>query len=227
MIADAKAYRIRPVLEQDVHGCTGCMPAHVREGLLEDAIRAEVDAGRQRRRGALERERHGRPGGAGRLHQFVQAREARLRVARRLRLRVLAQDAEQPAHLRQRVARCLADRLEVRAGLLRQALDRQAGALGLHGDRRDVVSDDVVQVSGDACALAHRGLVLQRVDHRLPRLVALGERLAALAARVAERCRGDDHHQEQHAGKPASAPENGSMAFARNGSAGSTDQRRP
>ena len=201
MIADAKAYRIGRVLELDVHGCAGCVPANVRERLLEDPVRAEVDAGRQRRHGALERERHGRPGGAGRLHELVQAREARLRVARRLCLRVLAEDAEQPAHLRQRVARGLADRLEVRAALLRQALDRQAGALGLDGDRRDVVSDDVVQVAGDACALAHRGLVLQRVDHRLPRLVALGERLAALAARVAERCRRDDDHQEQHAGE--------------------------
>jgi hypothetical protein len=45
-----------------------------------------------------------------------------------------------------------------------------------------MVRDDVVEVAGDASALAHRGLVLQRVDHRLARLVPFGERFAALTA---------------------------------------------
>jgi hypothetical protein len=62
-----------------------------------------------------------------------------------------------------------------------------------------VVSDDVVQVAGDAGALTHRGLVLEAVGHRAKRLVSLGNRLAALPARVAEHQRADDHEQEQYA----------------------------
>ena len=142
---------------------------------------------------------HRSPRRARGVDELVQAREAGLRVARGLAVRVLAEHAEQAPHLAERVARGLADRLEVRAALLRQALGRQTRGLGLDRDRRDVVRDDVVQVAGDARALAHRRLVLQRVDHRLPRLVALGDRLAALPPRVAERLRGDDEHEEQDA----------------------------
>ena len=65
---------------------------------------------------------------------------------------------------------------------------RQAGRLGLDGDHRHVVRDDVVQLAGDARPLLHQRLVALR-------LVALGDRLAALPARVPDRERGDDHHE--------------------------------
>ncbi len=174
-----------------------------------------------------QRECHRGAGYARGLDELVQAGEARLRVPGDLRARVIAEDAEQPPHLGQRVARGLADRLEVRAALLGQALGRETRALGLDGDRRDVVRDDVVQVACDARALPHRRLVLEGVDHRLTRLVALGERLAALPARVAERQSRDDDHEEQDAREPASSPEKGTIALKTKGNAGSTDQRRP
>ena len=134
-----------------------------------------------------------------------------MRVTRGVR-RILTEDAEQAAHLGQGVSCRLADGLEVRAALLRKALGREARALGLHGDRRDVVRDDVVQVARNASALLHRCPVLKRVDHRFPCLVPFGERLTALATRITERlCRHDDHEQ-QHAGEPGPSPENGSIA---------------
>ena len=90
----------------------------------------------------------------------------------------------------------------MRAAFLREPFGGQAGALSLDCDRRDVVGDDVVEVACDSSALAHRGLVLERVDHRLACLVPLGDDLAALPARVAKRQSRDDDHQQQDAGEP-------------------------
>ncbi len=59
VVANAEAQRVGLVLELDLHRCSRCMPADVRERLLQDPVRAQVDAGRQRRHRALERERHG------------------------------------------------------------------------------------------------------------------------------------------------------------------------
>ena len=202
MVAHAESQRVGRVLELDVHCRARCVSADVRERLLQDPVGAQVDAGRQRRDRALERERHGSPRAAGRLHELVQAGEARLRISRRLAVRVLAENAQQPAHLGERVARRLTNRLEVGATLVWKSFGREAGALGLDRDCRHVVSDDVVEVARDPGALAHRRLVLQRIDHRLARLVALRDDLAALPARVAERQSRNHDHQQQHAGEP-------------------------
>ena len=104
--------------------------------------------------------------------ELVEVVEPRLRVrASASRLRVLAEDAEQAAHLgRARrapsapIASKCARPSSGRPGVVRRA------RLGLDGDHRDVVGDNVVQLARDPSALLHRGLVLQRVDHRLPGL---------------------------------------------------------
>ena len=156
--------------------------------------------------GTLERQRHRGSGRTGRLHELVQPLEARLRVAGRLGVRILAEDSEKPPHLRERVARRLADRREVRLALLGETLRREARALRLNRDRGDVVRDHVVQVTGDARPLAHRRLILERVDHRLTGLVPFGQRLASLPTRVAERERGDDDQQKQYAWRARRRP---------------------
>ena len=186
----------------------------------------QVDACRQRRH--LRRSsvsRTGSPGGAGRLDELVHARETGLRITRDLGVRVLAEDAEQPAHLGQRIPRRLPDGLELRAALLGQALDREARALGLDGDRRDVVRDDVVQVARDAGALLHRGLVLQRADH--------ASRVSSRSAIASPRWRRESPSasaatttmSSSTPENPAPSPENGSIALKRNGSARRTAQR--
>jgi hypothetical protein len=59
-----------------------------------------------------------------------------------------------------------------------------------------------VQLAGDPRALLRGGLLAQRVGHRLPGRVALGERLPALAASVAQQLRGDHEHGD-HGGRDA------------------------
>ncbi len=61
--------------------------------------------------------------------------------------------------------------------------------------------DDIVEVARDAGALAHHRLVVQAVGHRAPSLVALGNRLPALPARVTEREGADDDEQQEHAAR--------------------------
>ena len=119
---------------------------------------------------------------------------------RRLRVGVLTEDAEQPPHLGERVACGLADRAKCVLPL-REGHQWSAVHLRLHRDRGDVVGDDVVQLPGDARPLAHGRLILECVDHRLTCLVAFGQRLASLSARVAERESGDDDQQEEDAGE--------------------------
>ena len=79
-----------------------------------------------------------------------------------LGLGVLAQHAEQPPHLGQRRAGGVADRGQpLRAGR-GHARRGQPGGLGLHGDHRDVVRHDVVQLAGDPRALPARRVLEQR-----------------------------------------------------------------
>ena len=76
---------------------------------------------------------------------------------------------------------------------------RQPGRLGLDRDHRDVVRDDVVQLARDAGPLLHDHLVALRLGHCVPRRVPLGDRLAALPARVAQDLRADREHQQEEA----------------------------
>jgi hypothetical protein len=82
-----------------------------------------------------------------------------------------------------------------------------------------VVRDDVRQLARDPRAFLHQRLVALR-------LVALGDRLAALLARVADCQRGDDDHEQEHGRNRAPFVVKGAMTLTRNGSANNADQRR-
>ena len=81
---------------------------------------------------------------------------------------VLAQHAEQPPHLGEaaRAVSPIADELLAPAAGMPGS--REPGRLGLHGDHRDVVGDDVVQLTRDACALAASGVLQQVTGGDLP-----------------------------------------------------------
>ena len=64
-------------------------------------------------------------------------------------LDVLAQNSEQPARLGERVARGRSDRLEAAASVGGQLRRREPGRLALHGDHRQVMRDDVVELARD------------------------------------------------------------------------------
>ena len=122
--------------------------------------------------------------------------EPRLRRAVGLAADVLAQHAEQPARLGQRVARRRRDRLEAAASVGGELGRRQPRRLALDRDHREMVRDDVVQLARDAGALLHRGLLAHALGHRLLRRVERGDRLRALARRLAdEHRRGDEQER--------------------------------
>ena len=162
---------VSAVVELDVDRRSRRVATRVGQGLLDDAVRGELDAGSSGVTCPL----HDEPGagtsgaGAGVVDQVDHFGESRLGCARQERVGVLAQHAEQPAHLAQRVARGLADRGESLGAFGRHARCRQTGGLGLDRDHRDVVGDHVVQLAGDPGSLAARRVLEQASGQRLLR----------------------------------------------------------
>ena len=135
----------------------------------------------------------------------------------------VAQDAEQPSHLGQRRAGGVADRRQLSGSGIGKPGRGQPGCLGLHGDHRDVVGDDVVQLAGDARPLAARGVLDQRAGDRPagPRRCTSASacarpRDARPAAAGAQRRQHDGQdgglRRERDAGPPARAPRTASPA---------------
>ncbi len=77
----------------------------VRQRLLQDPVAHRGRPPAAARTAPLERQPHGRPGRTRRLHELVQACEARLRLSVGLRVRRPPQDAENAPHLAERVSR--------------------------------------------------------------------------------------------------------------------------
>ena len=126
----------------------------VRERLLDDPVRRQVEARRQRRRLALERELDRQPGRAHLLDERVEL--ARGRAAARARRRSSrAQHAEQPPHARRAPARPVAlDRAQRVARPRRVALEqRRSAASAWTTITLTRVRDDVVQLARDPGAL--------------------------------------------------------------------------
>jgi hypothetical protein len=171
------------------------VPPGVRQRLLDDAVRRQVDPGRQRNHLPLQDQPNVRTRVAGGVDELVQTVESRLRHALGFTVDVLAQHAEQAARLGQRLAGGLSDRLEAAARVGRELRGGEPRGLGLNRDYRQVVGDDVVQLTRDPRTLLHRRLTPDALCHRLLCGVELGHDLGALARRLADEHRGDDQHQ--------------------------------
>ena len=142
---------------------------HVRDRLLADAVRGQLDARGQRALRALDRGLDVQTGGLRLLRQLVDARQAgRGRLGRHV-VR-LAQRVEHAAQLGQGVAAGMLDRLQRRARLLGPVVEQVQGRARLHVDQRDVVRQHVVEVARDREAL----LAAAASDVRLARPLGLG-----------------------------------------------------
>jgi hypothetical protein len=134
----------------------------VRQRLLDDAVRRQVDPRRDRARLALDPQFHGHAGLANLVDEVPEVAQAGLRRERELVVGA-AQHAEQAAHLRHRGA---AGRLDRRQDVGRPGpLVAERAALGarLHDHDREVVGDDVVELARDPRSLLgdrQPGLVL-------------------------------------------------------------------
>jgi hypothetical protein len=124
----------------------------VREALLHEAVRGQVDSGRELHRVALDREHDREPGFAGVLDELVQVLEARLGRKRGSLLRA-SQHADHASHLRHGFASRLLDDEQRLAFAFLFGLEQAAHRRSLDGHDADAVADDVVELPCDACPL--------------------------------------------------------------------------
>ena len=118
------------------------MLERVGQRLLDDAERGELQPGRQRLGGrTVDGELDLQAGGADMVDEVLDLAQARL--GRHLGVaRVLAQDAEQAAHLGQRMAAGPRDVGHRGLGAVRRLADRVGRAVGKGDHHREVVRDD-------------------------------------------------------------------------------------
>ena len=149
VVGDLEAERARVAADGHPRVVRAGVLGRVRERLLHDAERCQIDAGRQRlvARADVERDlqaRRPRPGGE--LADVGQAGPGPLLVG-----------CAQPGQLGERLGRQALDQLEAVRRAARVALRQRLGPAGLDRDHADVVRDGVVQVAGDARPLAGHG----------------------------------------------------------------------
>jgi hypothetical protein len=107
------------------------------------------------------------------------------------------QDAQQPAHVVDRLAPGGLDGGQRLAHLRLLALEHPRRALGLHDHDADVVRDDVVQLAGDAGALVGHRLAGAQLALALGALRALAEeRGEQLAAMQRDACHEGRHEED-------------------------------
>jgi len=123
--------------------------------LLEHAVAGDVEAGGDGHRLALDAQADLAARRAFALHERARAREARRRGQREV-LVASPQDAEQPAHLEQRVAAGLLDEHDGVLGRREVARRQAARRRRLDDHRAHAVGHDVVQLAGDPDALLDR-----------------------------------------------------------------------
>src|SRR5919201_4775307 len=152
----------------------------VRQALLDEPVRGEVDPGRKLLGRAFDAELDRKPRFACLLDELVEVLEARLR-GEGGGLFGPAEDADHPAHLRERLAAGLLDDQQGLTLLLLVRPEQPPRRRSLHGHHADAVADDVVQLAGDPRALVRHCqtspfLALALGPGRpLPRLVRLVE----------------------------------------------------
>ncbi len=131
-----------------------------------------------------------------------------------------AHHAEQPAHLVEGGPGRVANRGEPVGSQLGQAGGGEASTLGLNRDRRDVMGDDVVQLSGDPGALGEERLFTQR--RRVcgdARIALLDHACHGCAAAIPKPTAATATMNRRKLRASGSSPLNGDTALKRNGRA--------
>jgi hypothetical protein len=213
VVADPEPQHVAGVAQLDVHGRAGSVPPGVGQGLLGDAVGGQFDARIQAgdRAGDDEPDQAAR-GGPRLVHQVAELDKSGLRMPGgrhgglegRLEggcLGVLAQHAEQAAHLGQPGPGGVADRGQALGARRGQPGGGQPGGLGLHRDHRDVVGHHVVQLAGDPGPLPPGQVIGQ---HLLGGLAGgpVGPALLVRAPRHRGHRRDRDRRGQQHRQDP-------------------------
>src|SRR6266545_6618113 len=124
----------------------------IREALLNQAVRGEIDAGRKLNGRALDPQFNRKSRFTRVLDELVEVLEARLGGQGR-RLLGVPQHADHPAHLCERLAPRLLDDEQSLAFPRLVRAEQAPGRRRLHGHHADAVPDDVVQLARDPRAL--------------------------------------------------------------------------
>ncbi len=121
--------------------------------LLDDPVGAQVERRRQHRGLTVDEQIRAQARCARAGEQILDVREPRLR-RERPRVPVGVEDAEQPAHLGERLAARALDRPQRSLGTLRLAIHHRPCGAGLNHHHRDAVRDHVVELTRDPRPLA-------------------------------------------------------------------------
>ena len=188
-VGDLDLEHLRRPAQDDPRPAAAAVLERVGQALLHEAEGGQVDAGRQRPGQPLDAQLDVEPGVARAGDERVEAIERGLRGVVGV-LAVGAQDAEQAAHLGQRLAAGGLDRAQRADRGVGVAVEHAARRAGLHDHDRDRVRDDVVQLARDPHALARHGVALALGALALELLGArpqLGGQARAAAADAAQR----------------------------------------
>src|SRR5437588_1521155 len=152
----------------------------VRQAFLDEAVRGEIEARGELHGLALDAELDGKPGLARARDELVDVVEARLRRERR-RLLGPPENADEAAHLRERLAPGLLHDEQGLALPLLLGKEEAPRSGGLHGHDADAVADHVVELARDPRALLgdrHARVLLACAFEPIGSLRRLGDLLA-------------------------------------------------
>ena len=195
-VGDLDLEHLRRPAQDDPRPAAAAVLERVGQALLHEAEGGQVDAGRQRPGPPLDAQLHVEPGVARAGDERAEAIERRLRGVVGV-LAVGAQDAEQAAHLGQRLAAGGLDRAQRADRGVGVAVEHAARRAGLHDHDRDRVRDDVVQLARDPHALARHRVALALGALALELLGArpqLGGQVRAAAAEAPQRPAAREEH---------------------------------
>ena len=161
-IDDAHRQRVAVVADVDRRARAVRMLQRVRERLLDDPVRRELDTGIEPPRLPLDRELHGQPRRSHGLDQGTQLVEPRHRrqcgglgvalVRAGRGGRAAAEDTEHSPHVAQGQSTRRVDRIDRLACVRRSKLERPTRGTGLDDDDAHVMGHDVMELAGDPFA---------------------------------------------------------------------------
>ena len=150
VVLDQQVERAVAEVEQDAGaGPVAAVLADVGQRLLHDAVRGQLHAAGQRPGLPRHLEPYGQARAAHLVDEVGELVDAGLRHVLAARVVAGAQQAEQPAHLGQRLPAGAGDGLQRLLGLVGRGVQDVRGAVRLDDHHRHVVGDHVVQLAGD------------------------------------------------------------------------------